>query len=1525
MTGFDLRFLRAFAPILVLIILPLFSNHTRAQSAESGVRPVLRLGYPIRPWTTQNASIELREDVPFASSFLKQLRRQAVLLAARDELGFLTRDAFLDENAPAGSVEIKDADRFLVDGPGVVEGLFAQDVDYPGFLARLEKLSRDELVDALLPSGGSRIQRTEKTEIPAGEKREIEKRFYDYDVASQFDAVRRTHAAMKQYGETPELLRMLVRGYTQLQLLTNASFRDSHRVFQARAMLYAQRLVAQYGETPETVSSRAAAWSLNNFHRLARNDFASLPGDYKPDDWVRLARLYAEYDLAGLDALIESEKENPERKWAMLLKFVLLTYTNNGHKTAVPYARSVFEELTDCPRFYLDLFALEIHPLPPFPDGAQLHRQWASRIPAVLRKMDALPADVSKAVFEFRKVTDGQSSGGLIGRFLGGVRRPEERVPGGASVTDEPFYHELAALFQVMDDDVRAPDAEPSLGMLRTLLQDEIFFISTHYAYMSRFDEPDSVIKAAGPAIESHPLMNHLGLACRDAKLKEEFAGRFKKTQIPYEMLSAVRVGFDFPEENLWRRGKYMPPWLFAMRFGDRENVRDVFAYHRELRLKISRDTSVFTSEALARLCPENPLVAAERLARTQNPDLDEADSLLKKFGQYPNVREVASDYYLRKNERGRAIAVLREMQKAEPGIGYGDRIVRLYLEQGDTREAVAFLREIFENAEGRHSWQRTEAAAMLARILFLDGNDKEAAACFDLDNLDSSYRILPLKARFLEATGRFDVALRLYEKNLVDPFFYMDLHQNWAAFHRMDSDHCFEITDKLFEEYEKLRRQDETVDLSTKTRLYFVSYCMGLPMQDLFGGDPSVRVFFEHKEPIAGFLAFFEALEKGDPGKADSLLRLLQGRGSLLGRGELARVVGRANLPAGTGNPEIRKPVFRILATLLALDLQREKRGTIDPAAVETLLRIGTTDLLRNEDALLVLYFIGRYYVACGRRDEGLECFRRICSSRNLDVFWPLNLAVKELRDAGEKYSGSLRAEAKLPRIPADPAQSEEFSQRLSSQLRASEAARLTAVAETDTIFEISRSDLPVTDIFSGGRTGWSLPQGRLLRRLSGRSYYSAWSKDGKRVALGSEKYLAGIWDPESGDEFGGIRRTKNARGSAIAFTPDGMSVLFGGSDGTFGLWTPKLPGEAEPDWKKHEHPWTSCVAVSPDGQYACSATEDDRDRSVCIWEVRTGKLLHTMKNHEKGIHDAAFFDGGRRLITVSRDKTALIYNVATGRPFRSLQGHKDVIRTVSVSPDGRIIATGGMDDTVMLWDARTGDPIKTLGMFHGDVVSVAFSPDGTRMVVGRNHNGETIHILDTKTWKPVMSMPGHGLWNCLPCWSPDGRRLVTCGADTRLWDVSTDEDFSATNTESAPGDMLPGEMPLKDVPRLVRHVGSSRERDIGTYRSCRKEFPDSIWAHAPSRLVYRLDGKWKTFRTAFGIREGAFLSQASCIFIVLGDGRPLFRSELIADTLDRPLELDVRNVRTLELIVEHNRNNFNDHGVWFSPKLSR
>jgi WD40 repeat protein len=69
------------------------------------------------------------------------------------------------------------------------------------------------------------------------------------------------------------------------------------------------------------------------------------------------------------------------------------------------------------------------------------------------------------------------------------------------------------------------------------------------------------------------------------------------------------------------------------------------------------------------------------------------------------------------------------------------------------------------------------------------------------------------------------------------------------------------------------------------------------------------------------------------------------------------------------------------------------------------------------------------------------------------------------------------------------------------------------------------------------------------------------------------------------------------------------------------------------------------SSVAFSPDGRLLASGSWDER---VKIWEVASGRLLHTLSGHSSFVSSVAFSPDGRLLASGSRDNTVKIWGPA-------------------------------------------------------------------------------------------------------------------------------------------------------------------------------------------------------------------------------------------------------------------------------------
>ena len=103
-------------------------------------------------------------------------------------------------------------------------------------------------------------------------------------------------------------------------------------------------------------------------------------------------------------------------------------------------------------------------------------------------------------------------------------------------------------------------------------------------------------------------------------------------------------------------------------------------------------------------------------------------------------------------------------------------------------------------------------------------------------------------------------------------------------------------------------------------------------------------------------------------------------------------------------------------------------------------------------------------------------------------------------------------------------------------------------------------------------------------------------------------------------------------------------------------------------------------------------------------------------------------------------------------------------------------------------------------------------------------------------------------------------------------------------------------------------------------------KIYTTGLYAHAPSRYVFNLAGKWNRLRGEAGLHTALHNRAYGVVFVIKTDGHEVFRSSPIRGATRPRYNLDVTGVKTLELIVEKAvEQNGGNWGLWLDPTLSR
>jgi WD40 repeat protein len=182
--------------------------------------------------------------------------------------------------------------------------------------------------------------------------------------------------------------------------------------------------------------------------------------------------------------------------------------------------------------------------------------------------------------------------------------------------------------------------------------------------------------------------------------------------------------------------------------------------------------------------------------------------------------------------------------------------------------------------------------------------------------------------------------------------------------------------------------------------------------------------------------------------------------------------------------------------------------------------------------------------------------------------------------------------------------------------------------------------------------------------------------------------------------------------------------------------------------------------------------------DRAVKLWDLPSGRVLHTLSAHTDAVFGLAFSPDGHRLASGSRDGTIILWDADNGAELRTLRGHSRSFSRLCFSPDGRTLAAGGQSGLVKRWDVASGKEESPLPGHAGVVRCVAFSPDGTRLASGGEDR--TVRLHDLAGGGPRKFMMPSAVNDV--AFSRDGRTLAAVGdapeTAVRLWDLDTGQE---------------------------------------------------------------------------------------------------------------------------------------------------
>lgn len=458
------------------------------------------------------------------------------------------------------------------------------------------------------------------------------------------------------------------------------------------------------------------------------------------------------------------------------------------------------------------------------------------------------------------------------------------------------------------------------------------------------------------------------------------------------------------------------------------------------------------------------------------------------------------------------------------------------------------------------------------------------------------------------------------------------------------------------------------------------------------------------------------------------------------------------------------------------------------DPLPPRALQRLGTTRR-RHSTALAGLDFSrdGRSVVTA--QDNGLVHVWDAVSGRELntlDVMADAPALDKLLRGFALSPDGRLIAAAGFAFDQARQQIIHRVWIHDVKQDRPVRAIEVTAVDLYSVAFSPDGASL-ATGGFGGQVELWDVASGDRLaaRKLGNAPVRSmAFAPDGKVIAVNEEGKGARLWDLAQGGEtlmaspmagasapvFSADRRLMavnlldgqaelrdrttgqnqlTARGTALAFAPDGRSLVVAGADGGT-LATINVETGSE-RWRLRLAWGSRCdVAFSPDGKTIAVA----HGSVLRFFDAATGReRLGVPEAHEGAVSIVRYLPGGQMLLSASDDGTIRMWDLASGRQQRLIQ-EAGPIRSFAISPEGKTIATAvtAPAEGVSLWDLATGRRRHDWPE-HGTILgaeALSFSNDGTGLLVF--DRDQVLRVFDVATGRerdaeqPVFSLGDEG-----------------------------------------------------------------------------------------------------------------------------------------------------------------------------------
>jgi hypothetical protein len=213
-------------------------------------------------------------------------------------------------------------------------------------------------------------------------------------------------------------------------------------------------------------------------------------------------------------------------------------------------------------------------------------------------------------------------------------------------------------------------------------------------------------------------------------------------------------------------------------------------------------------------------------------------------------------------------------------------------------------------------------------------------------------------------------------------------------------------------------------------------------------------------------------------------------------------------------------------------------------------------------------------------------------------------------------------------------------------------------------------------------------------------------------------------LWDISTGKRARTLLELGADNAPIEALYTNHSYIWAGNAKGDLTFWNQSMYADTgRKTWSAHTDGVTA-ITMGTDSDIVISG---GRDRTVKVWNVKTGKLLRTMRLTAGEVNASPvrrlLISPDQQRLAVATDRTIQLWNLQTGQLIKvafqsSNQVNAALPNSMAFSPDSQFLATLDHNNSIKLWNASNGARFMTLSQHQNSLEALSFTTSGLQLI---------------------------------------------------------------------------------------------------------------------------------------------------------------------------------------------------------------